>query len=276
MLTPSWTFVLEEPSLKTNAMTNNRPATPFLNHLSQQQTARVAGWLYLTLIICGVFYLVYIPSKLIVWENAATTVENIRNAEQLFRWGVVSGIVSFLAFLLMSLALFKLLRHINTALAWLLLVFVLVSIPLTFSHMLHHFSVLSLISQPGYLQKWDAVRLQEEVMIHLESFNHGVLLSNVFWGLWLFPFGLLVFQSGFLPKILGILLVLGGGSYLVDFVGRFLFPSYSNSILLTLMGVPATLGEFGICLWLIILGTKPLTFGRKRATLTPQENPLQY
>jgi hypothetical protein len=78
----------------------------------------------------------------------------------------------------------------------------------------------------------------------------------VFWGLWLLPFGYLVYKSGFLPKILGILLMAGCFGYLVNFLGGFLFPQYASIGIAKFVSLPATLGEIGTCLWLLIIGLK--------------------
>jgi hypothetical protein len=224
---------------------------------TQNKTARLAGLLYLILVVSGVLNLLYIPSKLIDWKDAAKTVENITNSEMLFKLGILSGIIAFMAFLFLSLVLYKLFREVNKTQASLMVILVLVSIPISFTNMLHNFSVLTLISKPDYLHGWDTAQLQSQVMLHLGYFNNGIELSGIFWGLWLFPFGNLVYRSGFLPKILGIFLMAGCFGYLIEFAGHFLFSNdYSNSIISTIAGLPGTIGEFGICLWLLIMGTK--------------------
>lgn len=232
--------------------------------MTRSQIARFAGLLYLIIIICGIVDLVYIPSKLIVWQDPAKTVENIMNSELLFKEGVVCGIVTFLAFLLLSLVLYKLLKQVNKTHARLMVIFVLVSIPMSFINMLHKFSVLTLVNNPYYSQVLTVDQLQAQVTQQLEYFNNGDQLSYIFWGLWLFPFGYLVYKSGFLPKILGIFLMVGCFSHLIDFFGQFLVPGYSNSIIATIVGLPSTIGEFGICLWLLVVGTNKFNIGKRR------------
>ncbi len=91
-------------------------------------------------------------------------------------------------------------------------------------------------------------------MLSLDAYRNGLLVSEIFWGLWLLPFGYLVFKSGFLPRILGILLMMGCFGYLIDFFGSALFPGYAASILASYATLPASLGEIGTCLWLLIVG----------------------
>ncbi len=230
---------------------------------ARNKTARIAGTLYLILIICGIINLLYIPSKFIVWTDASKTFENIVNSEFLFRLGIVSGIITFLTFLLLPLVLYKLLSKVNKVYASLMVLFALVSIPISFINILNKFSTLTLISKAEYLQELEITELQTQVMLHLDYYNNGIELSQIFWGLWLFPFGYLVYKSGFLPKLLGILLMAGCFGYLITFFGGFLYGDFHKTIFSTIVGLPASIGEIGICLWLLILGTNTLNFRKK-------------
>jgi hypothetical protein len=100
-------------------------------------------------------------------------------------------------------------------------------------------------------------------MFYLDSYNNGIEISQIFWGLWLFPFGYLVYKSGFLPKNLSILLVAGCFGYLIAFFGGFLFPNFHKTTFSTIVGLPASIGEIGVCLWLLIMGTNTLNLRRK-------------
>ncbi len=226
------------------------------------KTARTAGLVYLILVVSGIINLMYIPSQLIVWGNASLTFDNITNSEMLFRWGIVSGIITFLAFLLLPLILYKLLHKVNEGYAKLMVIFALVSIPISFNIILNKFSVLTLIEKGEYLQMMGKTELQTQMMMHLDAYNNGIELSQIFWGLWLFPFGYLVYKSGFLPKVLGVFLMAGCFGYLITFFGGFLDQDFNKTVLSDIVGIPASVGEIGICLWLLIMGTNKLT-GRK-------------
>ena len=126
----------------------------------RNKTAKLAGLVYLILVISGILNLMYIPSKLIVWESAPDTLRNIQQSETLFRLGIVSGIITFLAFLVLPLLLYKLLQEVNKTQALLMVVFALVSIPISFVNMLHKFSVLTLISGADYLSKLSTPELK--------------------------------------------------------------------------------------------------------------------
>lgn len=225
----------------------------------RNKTARIAGLLYLILVISGIINLMYIPSQLIVWESPSETLDNIINFEFLFRLGIVSGIVTFLTFLLLPLALYRLLHEVNKTSAMLMVIFAFVSIPISFINILSKFSILTLLEKADYLSQTE---LQNQVMMYLYQYNNGIYISQIFWGLWLLPFGFLVYHSGFLPKLLGVLLMAGCFGYLISFFGNFLIEDFNNSLLADLAGIPASIGEIGICLWLLIMGTNTL-FGKK-------------
>lgn len=230
---------------------------------NRNKTARFAGLLYLILVISGIINLIYIPSKFIVWESATETLQNIMNSELLFRLGIVSGIITFLTFLFLPLVLYKLLSGVNKTYAALMVIFAVISVPISFVNILNKFSILTLISKANYLNDLDSSEIQLQVMFYLDSYNNGIGISQIFWGLWLFPFGYLVYKSGFLPKILGVLLMAGCIGYLITFFGGFLYSNFHKTTFSTIVGLPASIGEIGICLWLLIMGTKTLNLRRK-------------
>jgi len=230
---------------------------------SINKTARFAGLLYLILVISGIINLLYIPSQLINSKDASITLESIKNSETLFRYGIVSGVITFLTLIILPLVLYKLLNKVNKNHATLMVIFALISVPISFVNILNKFSILTLISKKAYLQAMSNIELQTQVMLHLDYYNNGNQIAQIFWGLWLLPFGYLVYKSGFLPKILGIFLMLGCFGYLIEFFAQFLIPTYNNSIVQTIVGIPSPIGEIGICLWLLIMGTNKISFGKK-------------
>lgn len=226
--------------------------------ISNNKIARVAGLVYLILIISGILNLMYFPLVLIEWDNAAATYENITQQTLLFKLSIVAGIICFLAFLVLPLILFQLLQQVHKTYAAVMVILVLVSIPVSFVTIMHKFSILTLISNADYFQGMEITEISTEIMLYLHFYNNGIQISQIFWGLWLFPLGYLVYTSGFLPKFLGIMLMLGCFGYLIEFFGSFLFPEYGESIIPTIVGIPATIGELGICLWMLIMGTNKL------------------
>ena len=208
---------------------------------SNKKTARIAGLFYLIVVLSGIFNLMYVPSKLIVWDDASATFKNIIASETLFRLGILSGLICYTFFLLLPIALYKLLNPVNKTHALLMVIFAVVSVPISFVNMLNNFSVLTLVSNTDYLKVFEVDKLQAQVLVYLHFSNNGNQIASIFWGLWLLPFGYLVFKSGFLPKTLGILLMAGCFGYLIDFIGDFLFPDYSKMGLSTFIPCRAVL-----------------------------------
>lgn len=198
----------------------------------------------------------YVLSKLIVWKNASATFENIVANETLFRLGVLSGLICFTCFIFLPLVLYKLLQPVNKIYSIIMVILALISVPIYFANVSNQFDVLTLVSKADYLKVFTLDNIQAQVMFYLHSYNSGNQIASIFWGLWLFPFGYLVFKSGFLPKILGILLMFGCFGYLIDFFGDFLYPNYGKTIVSRFITTPGSIGEIGICLWLLIIGTR--------------------
>lgn len=225
-----------------------------LNH--KKRLARLSGLLYLVVVLTGFFSLMYVPNKLIVWDNASLTFQNITESESLYRLWIISGLLSYTFFLFLSLALYKLLKSIDGNYAKLMVLLVSLSFPIFFTNVRNLFTVLSLVTDPNYLNIFSTEQIQAQVLLQLDQYESGMTIVHIFSGLWLFPFGYLVFKSGFLPKIFGILLILGCFGYLIHFVGYTLLKNYSELGISLITILPASIGEIGICLWLLFIGVK--------------------
>lgn len=218
--------------------------------------ARTAGLLYLTVVLSGIVSLAYVPSQLIDPDSASQTVANIRASEGLFRIGIAAGFVCFTAFLLLPLVLYRLLGHASQTAGLLMVAFAVVSVPISLANMANKLHVLTLLSDRDFLQALTPDQLNTEVMLSLAQYNRGLLASAIFWGLWLLPLGYLVLRSRALPRILGVLLIAGCFGYLVQVFGSILVASYSSSVVARFATLPATVGEIGTCLWLLVMGAK--------------------
>lgn len=222
---------------------------------SNNSIARQAGWFYLGVVLTGIFSLMYVPSQLIVWNDAATTFKNISTSETLFRWGIVSSMACYVFFIFLPLSLFRLLESVNRWHAYLMVALSIVSVPISFLNLSHKFSILTLL-HPELPSTLTQEQVQEHVMFHLNTYNDGIVIASVFWGLWLFPFGYLVFKSRILPKALGVLLMFGCFGYLINIVANLINPTYADLGISGWVRLPASLGEIGTCLWLLIMGAK--------------------
>jgi hypothetical protein len=150
--------------------------------------------------------------------------------------------------LLLVLALYKLLKPVNKNHALLMVIFALVGIPIVMLNLLNQFAALLLLSGADYLTVFAADQLQALVMLFLNLDEHGFFIAHIFWGLWLFPMGYLVFKSGYIPRILGVLLIIAGFGYLIDFATFFFIPDFDAIKMFTFWG------EVLFPLWLLIKG----------------------
>jgi hypothetical protein len=216
------------------------------------KTARIAGFLYLILMVCGIFSYMFVNSRLIVPGDTATTINNIMASESLYVSGIVSWLISQTVFILLVYVLYKLLKPVNKNHAFLMVMFVLVSVPISFINELNKFAALLLLSGADYLTAFDVGQLQALVPLFLDLHEYGIHINSMFFGLWLLPLGYLVFKSGYIPRILGILLMIGWFGYMLEFFTFFLFPDFNAAInpVFTITGI----GEFLLVLWLLIKG----------------------
>lgn len=222
---------------------------------STKKISRIAGFLYLIVIICGVFAEFFVRAKIFVTGDAAATANNIIASENLYRLGFVSDLIMLTAYFFLPLALYLLLKSVNKNHAILMVSCVLVAVSIMCVNMLNHFAPILLLSGDDYLNVFGTDQLHGLVMFFLDMHSHGYLIAQIFFGLWLFPLGYLVFKSGFLPKIIGVLLMIGCCGYLIDFFIASLFPDATSTIS-EIITLPADLGEFSLCLWLLIKGVK--------------------
>ena len=214
---------------------------------------RFAGLLYLLTAIPNVFYLIYLPSVLIVPGDATATAGRIMASEWLFRMGIVSELAGATIFIFVVLALQDLLKGVNKKYASLMVTFFVISVPISCVNVLNQIAVLRLLRGDSFLSVFDQRQLDALVMVFLNLHGYGTIVAQIFWGLWLFPFGVLVFKSGVLPRILGVLLIIGCFGYIAASVTVLLFPA-SGHMVHELLIAPGGVAELSILLWLLIKG----------------------
>lgn len=224
---------------------------------STRRLARMAGAAYLVNVLAGIFSLMVVPSITGGHGDPAATLQNILAHETLYRAGIAVALFCYVEFLLLPLLLYRLLGAVNRNAATLMVVLAMLSVPLSIASLTHKLDVLALLGHAPWLHAFDASQLRAQVMLQLAGYASALLVAQVFWGLWLIPFGWLVVRSGQLPRLLGYLLMLGGLSYLVDFAGQVLVAGYGDMSIAGYVTLPAALGEIGTCLWLLVMGARP-------------------
>ena len=219
-----------------------------------KKTARLAGLLYLIWVITGIYGIFFISQKIIVQGDAVATAQNMLSNEFLFRIGMINDIISNIIWVFIALVLYRLFKQVNERQAKLMVALVLVQIPVVF--FMEALNITSLMIFKGEILKtFELIQRQDLAMLFLKINDYGMFVLETFWGLWLLPFGLLVYKSGFIPRILGLFLILNGIAYIAHSFTILLFPDYR-----TLVGEFSMpfwiLGEISITLWLLIKGVK--------------------
>lgn len=220
--------------------------------------ARIAGLLYVAMAVTSTIALSIIPSWSTGGGGLQGIAEKIAAAPFQYRLGIVCDLASQVFFVALVLALYELLKGVNRRLALLMVALVLVQVPMAFANLLLGAAPLALQSGADYLSAFSKNELDAFTAAVLHVRGYGIKLIMVFWGLWLLPLGLLIFRSAFIPRILGVLLVIGCFGHLAVGLTSLLFPNYELAI------APLTalaFGEILIALWLLLKG----------APLAPQE-----
>ena len=197
--------------------------------------------LYPLWMIVGMFSLMYVPSTLIEMDDGVKSIELISDNMLLYRFGILGSLMTQVLYIIIPLLLFELFSSVDKFQATLLVVFSLVSVPMTMYNELKKMEILNLLDQP------------DAVLQMLKVYYQGINLSSIFWGLWLFPLGILAIKSGYFPRLIGICALLGGVGYLMGALIHIAFPqdTWFTSLLEML-----TIGEVVFILWFVIVGIR--------------------
>lgn len=213
--------------------------------------ARRAGALYFAFMIVAIYGQFFFPS-LVAPGDAGATARNIAAAELTYRLGILLGFVTHLVFILVVVSLYRLLADVDPSQALLMVLFVSIGVAVALDNMLNRFAPLVLLDGAEYLSAFTRPQLEALALGALRYRGSGTAVPMAFWGLWLFPFGLLVMKSRILPRLLGILLIVAGAAYLTTSVTAIVWPDHRSAVARFMM--PLYFGEVPIIFWLLIKG----------------------
>jgi len=214
-----------------------------------QKNARFAGTLYLLMMPLGIFGILYVPAKLIVLGDLGLTATNIIANQGLFRLSILSALAVQILQIFVVLALYRLLKQVNKNHALLMVIFILVAVPIAMLNELNQFAVLHVLNGAEYAAPSTFDQILASMSLFFVLHETGIFIAQIFWGLWLLPLGYLVYKSNYIPKIIGILLMIGCFGYLFDSITFFLIPDFSITV-----SEFTFIGELILPLWLIIKG----------------------
>lgn len=229
--------------------------TTAINNNNAKKYGRIAGLLYLTIIVCGLFSEMFVRANIIVPGDAAATAANITASNHLFRMGFASDMVMALCDVSIGVLFYILLKPVNKTLALLAAFLRLAQTAIIGMNLLNHFSAIILLDNPLYLASFGVEELYARVMLFLDMHKYGYLISGVFFAFNCLITGYLFFKSNFFPKVLGVMLIVASFGYLANCYTNFLAPSYTDVSDIVLL-LTAVITELTICIWLLVKGVK--------------------
>ena len=222
---------------------------------SPPRTARSIGLLYLLMGLPAPFNLIYIPTTFIARGDAAATARNITAHELTYRFGILSGLFSSVAFIFVVLSLYNLFRDVDRKHARLMVALVLVTVTLGIANLANEAAPLVLLGGRGYLTAFTRPQLEALALGFLSLRSSVLNLEMAFWGLWLFPFGVLVIKSGFMPRSIGVLLIVNCFAYLAVSLTGIIFPEHQA--LVDRIALPFyAAGELSVLIWFFAKGSR--------------------
>jgi hypothetical protein len=219
---------------------------------SLKGTARLAGFMYVLVALMTPFVLIYVPGQLYVSGDASATGANIASNQNLFVASILVGLISQVLFVLVILAFYRLFEAVDRPLAVLMAAFILLQVPLSLVAMSNEVATLQFIRGGELLAPFDEPQRDALAMFMINVDRQGVLVSQFFWGLWLFPLGMLVIRSKFLPWFLGVWLILNGLAYVALTVIGLVMPELRATAFN--LAMPLMFGELALALWLLVFG----------------------
>lgn len=221
--------------------------------------ARVAGLAYLTIIVSGIFAEFVVRQSLLVPGDAGATAANILASESLYRLGMAGDLLMLLADVVVAVALYALFREVSKGLALLAAFLRLAQGAVLGANLIHVYVPLLLLgSGSGYLGALGPDQLEALALLHLNAHAYGYAIGLAFFGVHCAVMGYLVLRSGYVPRVLGVLLVLASAGYLIDSFARTLLADYAEfeTVLGLVVLVPAFVGELAFALWLLVKGVR--------------------
>jgi hypothetical protein len=220
---------------------------------SPQLYARLGGVLYLAVIVLGMFGEMFVRGSLVVSGDAAATADNIEASQLLWRTGIVGDLLMHVFDVPVIVVLYLLLKPVSKSLALLATLINLVQTAVLVANKLNLLVPLFLLENSGYLKEFSSAQLDALSYLAIKAHGFGFGIGLIFFGFACLVRGYLIFKSGYLPKVLGALILVAGLSYLTNSFALLLVPSFAASIFPAIL-MPAFIGELALCLWLIVKG----------------------
>jgi len=230
-----------------------------------KKQAHVAGILYISASIAAVFAWIYVTGKIFVRDDATATANNIRASETLLRFGIAGELIGSIIFIFVVLALYRLFKGVSEKHAMAMAVLLLISTPISLLAVMGEIAALILAGGASFLSTFDQHQLDSLSYLFFRLHGQALVISQIFWRLWLFPFGVLAIRSGFIPRFLGYLLWIAACGHLANSAAALLWPAGRQSV--AQFADILQMGELAIIFWLLIWGAKVEQIPAKRTSM---------
>lgn len=224
-----------------------------ITEASPRLKARTAGILYLIIIVTAGFAEIFVRGKLVVFGDAAATAVNILAHESLYRLGGAADLINLVCDTALALLFYELLKPVSSSLSLLAAFFRLIHVAILAVSTLFHFAPLIFLTGPHDLSVFSAAQLHEQALAFLTLHARGYMFTLVFFGFACLFLGILIYRSKFLPRILGVLMVIAGSCYLIGSFAALLSPVFASHLFPYIL-LPGALGEYSLALWLLVVG----------------------
>jgi Domain of unknown function (DUF4386) len=222
---------------------------------SPKQMARIAGVLYLIVGVFGGFAIGYVTPLVYAPGDALTTAANISANAGLVRASVLADLIQATVFVFLAMVLFALLQDVNRSVARAMVILVAIATAVMCLNEVFQIGALLVSGEGAYATGFGATGADALVLLLMDLYHYGLLIAQIFFGLWLIPLGYLAYTSDLFPRALGTVLVVGGGAYLVDLTLALVAPDISRQVH-SLMAIPPTIAEVWTVLYLLVSGVR--------------------
>ncbi len=235
--------------------------------ISPRAKARIAGVLYLIIIVGGIFAQIGVRDRLVVSGDAVATAHNIVAHELLYRLGFAVEVFYLLCNVPLTILLYDLFKVVNTKLAMVMLLFSAVGTAVEGVSLLAHYAPLVFLGKGSYLSAFTTAQLQTAAYVSLRMFDYGFMITLSFFGFFCLILAYLIFRSTFFPRVIGGLLAIQGALYLTNSFAHFIAPSVGARVFpfLAVSGI----AEVSVCLWLLVVGVNVQRWKEQAGLLTP-------
>ncbi|WP_459212982.1 DUF4386 domain-containing protein [Aquimarina rhabdastrellae] len=233
------------------------------NHFGQlinRRTSKTAGILYIIIVICGIFSILYVPSKVFTSQNAIIIIDNLREFNVLFRVGLFCDTIVFLCETGLAVLLYKLFRQVNQVLSMMMAIYRIMMSCIMAVNLLNYILILILLTKEQYQDKLGTDYLGELIMLFIDIHKHGEYIWSIFFGIHLILLGYLIFKSKVVPQIFGVLIMIGCVGHLMEsFSNIHLIHNEILSVIISMLLLISFIGEISFFLWLLFKGNKKIT-----------------